>query len=129
MGQRYLIDTNIISHLFSDKLPAQGKEFVKNIINEAFIISVATKIEVLTYHESNDKMILIEQFVNLADVIPLNDEITTKTIELRRGYRKLKLGDAIIAATAVTHQLTLLTNNLRDFSNIKHLKIIDPHDI
>jgi len=129
MGQKYLIDTNVISHLFADKLPDKGKEFVKNIINTDFIISVAVEIEVLTYHEIPDKMPLIEEFVNLAVILPLDKEVTKKAIELRRKYRKLKLGDAIIAATSVVHKLTLISNNTRDFINIKDLKIIDPHSL
>ncbi len=56
MGQRYLIDTNVISHLFADRLPQKGKDFVGKIINDEFIISVAVEIEVLTHHENPDKM-------------------------------------------------------------------------
>lgn len=69
----------------------------------------------------------IEAFVGLATILPLDKEVTKKAVELRRNYRKLKLGDAIIAATAVVHQLILVTNNVRDFINIKGLKIVDPH--
>jgi predicted nucleic acid-binding protein len=127
MGQRYLIDTNVISHLFADKLSIKGKDFVKKIVNEDLIISVVVEIEVLTYHESPEKMSLIEEFVDLATIIPLDREITKKAIELRRNNRKLKLGDTIIAATALINQLTLITNNTRDFTNIKGLKTIDPH--
>jgi len=129
MGQKYLIDTNVISHLFSDKLPANGKEFVKKVINADFIISVAVEIEVLTYHDDPDKMPVIEEFIKLAVILPLDKEVTKKAIEIRRKYRKLKLGDAIIAATAIVHQLILITNNTRDFINVKGLKIIDPHTL
>jgi predicted nucleic acid-binding protein len=129
MGQKYLIDTNVISHLFSDKLPHKGKEFVKNIINTDFIISVAVEIEVLTYHEAPGKMPLIEEFINLAIILPLDKEVTKKAIELRRNHRKLKLGDAIIGATAVIHQLTLISNNTKDFINVKGLQVIDPHSL
>ena len=129
MGQKYLIDTNVISHLFSDKLPDKGKEFVKNVVNTDFIISVAVEIEVLTYHNDPDKMPLIEEFIKLAVILPLDKEVTKKAIEIRRQYKKLKLGDAIIAATAIVHQLTLVSNNTKDFINIKGLKIIDPHSV
>ncbi len=40
MEQKYLIDTNVIAHLFADKLPVTGKEFVKKAIDDNFIISV-----------------------------------------------------------------------------------------
>lgn len=129
MGEKYLIDTNVISHLFAEKLPEAGKEFIINVINTNFIISVAIEIEVLTYHESPDKMPLIEEFINLATILPLDKEVTKKAIELRRNQRKLKLGDAIIAATALVYELTLITNNMKDFINIPGLKVIDPHKL
>lgn len=129
MGQKYLIDTNVISHLFADRLPENGKEFVATIINTDFIISVVVEIEALTYHDTPEKMPLIEEFVNLATVLQLDSVITKKAIEIRRKHRKLKLGDAIIGATAIIHNLILITNNVKDFANIKDLKIIDPHNL
>ncbi|MBC7382377.1 MAG: type II toxin-antitoxin system VapC family toxin [Bacteroidia bacterium] len=129
MGQRYLIDPNVISHLFADRLPKTGKTFVTEVVNEEFIISVAVEIEVLTYHETPDKMPLIKEFINLATILPLDKAVTKKAIELRRDNRKLKLGDAIIAATAIVHQLTLMTNNTKDFIKIDGLQIIDPHQL
>lgn len=129
MGQEYLIDTNVISHLFADRLPEVGKQFLADVINTDFVISVAVEIEVLTYHETPEKMPLIEEFMQLATVLPLDKEVTQKTIELRRNYRKMKLGDAIIGATAVVHNRTLITNNTKDFVNITGLKLIDLHKI
>jgi predicted nucleic acid-binding protein len=129
MGQKYLIDTNVISHLFADRLPENGKEFVSTIINTDFIISVVVEIESLTYHDTPEKMPLIEEFVNLATVLQLDSVITKKAIEIRKKHRKLKLGDAIIGATAIIHNLILITNNVKDFANIKDLKIIDLHNL
>lgn len=127
MGQNYLIDTNIISHLFADRLPKKGKELETTIINTDFIISVVVEIEALTYYDDTDKMPLIEEFISMATVLQLDRTVTKKVIEIRRKHRKLKLGDAIIAASAIIHNLVLLTNNVKDFANIKGLKIIDPH--
>ena len=127
MGKKYLIDTNVISHLFANRLPASCMQFVKNVIDDDFIISVAVEIEVLTNHEIPGKMPLIENFISLATVLPLDKDVTRKAIELRRSYTKLKLGDAIIAATAVVHDLILVTNNIKDFKNIASLTLIDPH--
>jgi predicted nucleic acid-binding protein len=129
MGQKYLIDTNVISHLFADRLPEKGKEFITTIINTDFIISVVVEIEALTYHDTPEKMPLIEEFVNLATILQLDNSVTKKAIEIRRKHRKLKLGDAIISATAIIHNLILITNNVKDFANIKDLKIIDPHNL
>jgi len=41
----------------------------------------------------------------------------------------MKLGDAIIAATAIVHGLTLLTRNTEDFNHLQGLTIIDPHTL
>lgn len=129
MGEKYLIDTNVISHLFANRLPTGGEFFVKNVIDEAFNISVIVEIEVLTNHEIPDKMPLIEDFISLATILPVDSGVTKKAIELRRNYTKLKLGDAIIAATALEHKLSLITNNVKDFKNIVGLIIVDPHTI
>lgn len=129
MGEKYLIDTNIISHLFAERLSEAGKEFVTNVINTDFLISVAVQIEVLTYHETPEKMPLIEEFITLATILPLDKDVTQKTIDFRRNHRKLKLGDAIIGATALVYELTLITNNIKDFKNIQGLQIIDPHNL
>jgi predicted nucleic acid-binding protein len=65
----------------------------------------------------------------LATILPLNTPVTKKAIELRRNQRKLKLCDAIIGATAVVHNLILITNNVKDFNNIQGLEVIDPHNL
>lgn len=40
----------------------------------------------------------------------------------------MSLGDAIIASTALTHQLPILTRNDKDFTWINGLEIINPFD-
>jgi predicted nucleic acid-binding protein len=49
------------------------------------------------------------------------------TAELRKTYR-IKLPDAIIAATSLVYDLTLITSNTKDFKNIKDLQILDPEN-
>lgn len=41
----------------------------------------------------------------------------------------IKLPDAIIAATAISQQSTLITRNISDFRTIKKLEILNPHAI
>ena len=43
-----------------------------------------------------------------------------------RQQKKMSLGDAIIAATALTHALPLVTRNVQDFRHIAGLKLINP---
>lgn len=71
----------------------------------------------------------MEEFVNTAVVLPLDETVTKQAIQLRRQYKKLKLGDAIIAATALVYDLVLISRNIADFKNIHGLQVINPHSI
>lgn len=55
----------------------------------------------------------------------INNEIISETIFLRKQY-KIKLPDAIIAATALVNNWILVTINTKDFEKIKNLKFINP---
>jgi predicted nucleic acid-binding protein len=67
-------------------------------------------------------------FVAFATIFPIDDRTTDKTIELRRKY-KIKLPDAIIAATAIANNFTLITHNIKDFQKIEELQIINSYDM
>jgi predicted nucleic acid-binding protein len=67
---------------------------------------------------------VIKEFIFDSTVFSLEENIITKTILLRRT-NKIKLPDAIIAATAIVHNLQLITHNLKDFKNIPELIVDD----
>jgi predicted nucleic acid-binding protein len=60
-------------------------------------------------------------------VLPLDEPVIQQTIRLRQQHR-VKLPDAIIAATALVHGLPLLTRNTADFSALPGLTLLNPHD-
>jgi len=128
MGQGYLLDTNVVIDYSADLLPDSGKQKLTRIIDDEFNISVVVKIEVLGYNDLPAKIMQLEAFLDLAKVFPLDDDVTAKTIYLRRKYKKLKLPDAIIAATALVHDLIVVTRNTKDFINIKGLEVINPYE-
>ena len=57
--------------------------------------------------------------------LELNAEIVERAITLRQ-QRKMGLGDAIIAATALVHGLTLMTRNMDDFKHVAGLDLNNP---
>jgi len=129
MGKKYLIDSNVIIDYMANIIPEKGTNFVENIFNTQFLISVITKIEVLGYNDLPNKMSAMGNFISLSEILSLNETITEKTIELKRTFRKMKLGDAIIAATAIDGNLILITRNVDDFKFIPNFTVVNPYEI
>jgi predicted nucleic acid-binding protein len=92
-------------------------------------LSIVAKIELLGWQFANaEDEAKAESFIADSIVLALSDTIAEKTIELRR-LKKLKLGDAIIAATAMIHDMTLLTRNSADFNGLPGLEVVNPFEI
>jgi predicted nucleic acid-binding protein len=126
MGQTHLIDSNVIIDYFGDKLPARAKLFLDNIEP---VISAVTKIEVLGWYRATESQ--LKPFYSLMDfiiILPINDIVINETIALRQK-RRIRLGDAIIAATALANNLTLITRNAKDFDSIDGLALVNPFDL
>ena len=70
---------------------------------------------------------LLHNFISDALVIELEQAIKLKAADIRNVYR-IKLPDAIIAATALIYDLTLVTRNTEDFKNILGIKLVNPWD-
>lgn len=66
--------------------------------------------------------------MNDTNILDLTSDIVNKCIDIRKK-QKTKLPDAIIAATALVHDFTLITRNISDFKNIDDLKLINPHEV
>lgn len=123
--ERFLIDNNVLSRFLSGELTHAGLILVEQAFNQVPIISVITQIEALSWvHSDKKKERIISELVQDSIVIPLSDEIVSQCIRLRRG-RKMKTPDAIIAATAIAHDLTLLSFD-QGFEGIAGLKWKQP---
>lgn len=128
MGRQHLIDSNVVIDYLSSRLPDTGMTFMNKVVNAIPRTSIITKIEVLGFNTSPEANQLLINFFNDADVLNITEAIETKTIELRKNHQ-VKLPDAIIAATAVVHNFSLVTRNLSDFRNIDGLELVNPHEI
>ncbi len=126
MGAKYLIDTNAVIDYLDGKLPSSGNNLLDdNNVN----ISVITRMELLSWSGSIEKQTeILEEFVSLSQVFNLSESIIQETIKIRKAFTT-KLPDAIIAATALTHDFTLITRNTKDFNKIAGLKVVNPHNV
>jgi predicted nucleic acid-binding protein len=125
MGQKHLIDTNSLIDAQAMKLPQKGLAFLADAIDEDFTVSFITYIEFLGYKDATQDN---KDFIELAAVIDINKAIIDTCIELRKTHH-IKLPDAIIASTALVYNLTIITNNEKDFENIKDLKFVNPYKL
>lgn len=125
MGKKFLIDTNTLIDAQMQKLPEKGLQFLGEVINNEFTISFITYIEFLGYKYATRAT---EEFIALANIIEINKAVIEICITLRKA-QNIKLPDTIIAATALAYSLTLITNNEKDFINIKDLDVINLHKI
>ncbi len=123
-GIPYRLQCNYRLHRWQTSGQFDGEKNV--IVNEAFNISPVVKIETLGFNGDKSDLKKLENLLSFATIFYIDDSVIQKTIELKKMY-KIKLGDSIIAATALVHNITLLTRNLNDFKNIEGLKVINPH--
>lgn len=126
MGVRILADTNCVSDFLNAKLTNAAVQFINNASVE---ISVINRMELLSWTGANaEQMNIISEFIETCTVHAMDEPIIIAAIDIRRKH-KLELPDAIIAATAVVKNISLLTHNEIDFQNIKGLKITDQHTL
>lgn len=113
-----LVDTNLII------LAIGGNKDVRDLLDgRTLFISVITEIELLSipFQNTTDER-LIRDFISNCFLIELDVEVRKHTISIRK-HNKIKLPDAIIAASSVSKRLTLFTAD-RGFDKITGLNAV-----
>lgn len=107
----YLIDTNIIIYYLEGEQTAVS--FLRTNRGKLAISSI-TWMETLSYPFSADEEQVVRAFLQEFRLIEISSPVMELSVEIRRK-KKMKLPDAIIAASAVHHDLILVTRNIKDF--------------
>lgn len=121
-GIRYLLDTNAVISIIN------GNQTLLQLTSDADFVylSVISVIEFLSFSALNQEdKDLLYRFISETEVIDLtmdNSALLHTITQLRSRY-KIKLPDAIIAATAMHQQAILITND-KHFTNISSLQTI-----
>ena len=117
----YLLDSNIIIYYAGKQYECLDSLFQE----ETLYVSEVTRLEVLGYHRIGDLKSLFEQLFVEFNLIPVSKIIIDTGILLRQ-QKSMSLGDAIIAATALQNDLTIVTRNIKDFNWIDTLSVYNP---
>ncbi|MTJ30650.1 type II toxin-antitoxin system VapC family toxin [Aphanizomenon sp. UHCC 0183] len=123
---KYLYDTNIFIYFLADDITVNSW-FTEEFLNlHEILVSPIIRIELLSFVGlSKEEEQSIEDLLSQFNTVQLLREIENQTIQIKRQY-KIKLPDAIIAATAVNQDAFLVTRNIGDFKGITGLKIENP---
>lgn len=131
MGKKYLIDTCAIIKYLEEIFPPEALSFMDDIVDEDSNVSFITKIELLVWNPPNFKDVEIRhEFLAGSKIHYINDEIIEQAIIIRKET-KIKLPDAIIAATAMFLDSILLSDNDLDFIKVipLGLKYLNPKTV
>lgn len=126
--ERYLIDTNVVSDYFAGALSQVGLAFLDTVMDAVPNLSIITQIELLCWNTDAHTEQQVKDFIADSNVFNITYEVIQYCVSIRKSKR-IKTPDAIIAATALSHNLTLITRNTKDFKNISKLKLADPYDL
>jgi predicted nucleic acid-binding protein len=119
-----LVDSNILIYAAQPGY-TQLRRF---IADHTPAVSAVSYVEVLGYHQLDDEeRQYLEAFFRLAQVLPLSQAVLDQAVALCQ-QRKMSLGDALVAGTALVHALTLVTRNVGDFQWIQGLALLNPFD-
>lgn len=123
----HLWDTNIVIYYLQQQFPPFQEAYMDELLEQHTpVISAITEIELLSWKGATPQdVIVVGGFIRDAHVIEIDLDVKMKTADIRKNYG-LKMPDAIIAASAFVHNLTLLTRNVNDFKKIPQLTIINP---
>ena len=122
-----ILDSNIIIYSVQP-LYVNLQDYLLDRLKSLYTSEI-TKLEVIGFHRLDEKdKAYFNDFLGTITSLPITSEVIQLAIRLRQ-QRKRSLGDAIIAATAMIHNLPVVTNNVADFSTIEGLTVISLADI
>ena len=127
MTKIVLVDTDILIDLANevstaiDRLNLEAK-------NSSLAISAITQMELIVGCRNKIELQNLGKFLQYYELISIDKFISEKAVELVENYRLshgLLIPDALIAATAITCQIPLLSKNQKDYRFISELNLLD----
>ena len=132
----YLLDTNIVSELRKPRPHGAVVAWIEGIADADLYLSAVTLGEIqagieITREQDADKAAMIEAWANqLAaayNILPMDAAIFRQWAKLTHRQSDTIYEDAMIAASALVHKLTVVTRNVCDFERFE-VQIFNPFD-
>lgn len=136
---KYLLDTNIISEIVRPQPNKNVQKWFSDIPSESLFISVLTLgeirrgIEMLQDSKRKNRLILwLEQELPKwfgENVLAIDQEVAERWgyITSMKQRHQLTAIDSLLAATALTHNLKMVTRNTKDF-DVPGLEVLNPFE-
>lgn len=128
--KNYLLDTNICIYIIKNKPKKVFAKFKKLKESQLFISSITmAELEYGVFKSSfpQKNQIALSKFLSPINILPFDDNASFAYGEIRADLeRKGKIigaMDLLIAAHASSQEMTLVTNNVREFKRIENLEI------
>jgi predicted nucleic acid-binding protein len=103
-GNKLLLDTNIVLYFLDG-----DTTLIPILENKTLYLSIISEIELLGYNGfQKDELKQVKAFIRYCDVVNIDSVIKKEAIKIRRQH-KIKLPDAVIAATSESHDIPLIT--------------------
>ena len=123
--KKYLVDTSVLIAHLRDFSPA-----TKFLVQEdGLVISYVTLVELLQGTGNKDEMKKVNRLVAPFTVLWGSETVNKRALELVEHYHlshKAHVLDMLIAATALTANIPLITDNVKDFQFIPDLAVQKP---
>ncbi len=130
----YLLDTNVVSELRRPRPHGGVVAWVESVADEDLFISAVTLGEMqagveITRERDPEKAAALDAWVDRVEqsynVLPMDGRAFRVWARLLHRRSDDLIEDALIAATAIVHRLTVVTRNVRDFAQLG-VKTLDP---
>ncbi len=119
-----VLDSNIV--IYAANTPPQW--LFDFVLRAGTIVPSVVEIEVYGFPGLRDteRKALDDLFLHWT-ILPLDAAVIARAIEIR-SIRRMGLGDAIVASTALVHGRPLVTRNVADFKHVAGLQLVNPFD-
>jgi len=125
MTRKILVDTDIYIDFFKKKPWARA--IFSLPAHKIFYTTITVK-ELLNGAKSGADEERILRFLHFHTELRITSEVAEKSFSLMQKHPRLSRNDALIASCALVKRLPLITRNIKDFSFIEDLQVIDGKD-